>query len=102
VLALELGVASTNTLESLKAAAEKKVLRPDFIAAIDDAYDYINFIRIDHHLKARRAGTQMNNFVDPMLLNPMERKVLKESFTVISQLQELMAARYQNWRMKEG
>jgi signal-transduction protein with cAMP-binding, CBS, and nucleotidyltransferase domain len=44
----------------------------------------------------------MNNFVDPMLLNPMERKVLKESFTVISQLQELMAARYQNWRMKEG
>ena len=102
VLALELGVASTNTLERLKAATEKKVLRPDFIAAIDDAYDYINFIRIDHHLKARANGTQMNNFVDPMRLNPMERKVLKESFTVISQLQELMAARYQSWRIKEG
>jgi CBS domain-containing protein len=102
VLALELGVPSTNTIERLKAATKKKVLRPDFFAAIDDAYDYINFIRIDHHLKARRAGTQMNNFVDPALLNPMERKVLKESFTVISQLQELMAARYQSWRIKEG
>jgi CBS domain-containing protein len=102
VLALELGVPSTNTIERLKAATKKKVLRPDFFAAIDDAYDYINFIRIDHHLKARRAGTQMNNFVDPALLNPMERKVLKESFTVISQLQELMAARYKSWRIKEG
>jgi CBS domain-containing protein len=101
VLALELGVASTNTLERLKAATGKKVLRPDFFAAIDDAYDYINFIRIDHHLKSRDAGTPMNNFVDPALLNPMERKVLKESFTVISQLQELMAGRYQSWRVKD-
>jgi CBS domain-containing protein len=101
VLALELGVASTNTLERLKAATKKKVLRPDFFAAIDDAYDYINFIRIDHHLKARNAGTRMNNFVDPALLNPMERKVLKESFTVISQLQELMGSRYQSWRVKD-
>ncbi|BBO71128.1 nucleotidyltransferase family protein [Desulfosarcina alkanivorans] len=101
VLALELGVTSTNTLKRLKAATKKKVLRPDFLAAIDDAYDYINFIRIDHHLKAREAGTQMNNFVDPALLNPMERKVLKESFTVISQLQELMAGRYQSWRVQD-
>ena len=61
---------------------------------MDDAYDYINCIRISHHLKAHAQGTRMNNLVDPALLNPMERKVLKESFTVISQLQELLAARY--------
>lgn len=94
VLALELGVEPTNTLERLSAATTERVLRPDFFAAMDDAYDYINCIRISHHLKAHAQGQRMNNLVDPALLNPMERKVLKESFTVISQLQELLAARY--------
>ncbi len=92
VLALELGVSATNTIERLRAATEHRVLRRDFYAAVDDAYDYINYIRIDHHLKAVREGRPMTNFVDPAMLNPMERKVLKESFTVISQLQELLAA----------
>ncbi len=94
VLALELSVDATNTLERLMAATRKKILRPGFFSAVDDAYDYINFIRIGHHLRARTEGMPMNNFVDPGLLNPMERKVLKESFSIISQLQELLAARY--------
>ena len=102
VMALELGEPSTNTLDRLAAAAQKKIIRSEMLAAVDDAYDYINWIRIDHHLKASTVGRPLTNLVDPALLNPMERKVLKESFTIIGQLQELLGARYKNWRGREG
>ncbi len=102
VLALDLGTPATNTLERLAAAAEKKIIRPELLAAIDDAYDYINWIRIDHHLKTKAAGKQLTNLVDPAQLNPMERKMLKESFAIIGQLQELLGVRYKNWRGLEG
>ncbi|BBO92264.1 DUF294 nucleotidyltransferase-like domain-containing protein [Desulfosarcina ovata] len=97
VMALELGIAETNTVARLKAVTRKNGLDAEFAAAIDDAYDYINFIRISHHLRNRTQGQPLNNFVNPALLNPMERKVLKESFSIISQLQELLAVRYQIW-----
>ena len=100
VLALELGEPSTNTLERLAAAANS-VIRSEMLGAVDDAYDYINWIRINHHLQASAAGRPLTNLVDPALLNPMERKVLKESFTIIGQLQELLGARYKSWRTRE-
>jgi CBS domain-containing protein len=102
VLALELGTPATNTLERLAAAVDRNIIRPELRAAIDDAYDYINWIRIDHHLKASAAGRPLTNLVDPARLNPMERKMLKESFTIIGQLQELLGARYKSWRGREG
>ena len=101
VLALELGESSTNTLHRLAAASRGKIIRPNMLAAIDDAYDYINWIRINHHLKASDAGEPLTNLVDPAHLNPMERKVLKESFTIIGQLQELLGAHYKSWRPRE-
>lgn len=102
VLALELGVASANTLVRLSAAVQKKILRPDFFAATCDAYDYINAIRVKHHLEAIYQGKRMNNFVDPAVLNPMERKVLKECFVIIGKLQELMSIRYRCRLVGEG
>ncbi len=100
IMALELGIAETNTMARLKAIVAERVLEPDFAAAIEDAYDYINCIRISHHLRARTQGKPLNNFVDPAVLNPMERKVLKESFSIVSQLQSLMASRYQIWGVR--
>ena len=102
VLALELGEASTSTLDRLDAASRGKIIRPEMLAAIDDAYDYINWIRIDHHLKSSDAAEPLTNLVDPARLNPMERKVLKEGFSIIGQLQELLAAHYKSWRSREG
>ena len=99
IMALELGIPETNTMARLKAITAERELKPNFAAAIDGAFDYINFIRISHHLRTRNQGKPMNNFVDPAILNPMERKVLKESFSIVNQLQELLASRYQIWRV---
>ena len=102
VLALELGVEATNTMERLEKITTRKILEPDFLSAIDNAYDFINFIRITHHLKAFSRGSRMQNFIDPTSLNPMQRKMLKESFAIISRLQDQLGARYQARFSREG
>ncbi len=102
VLALELGVEATNTMERLEKITNQKILEPDFLSAIDNAYDFINFIRITHHLKAFSRGSRMQNFIDPTSLNPMQRKMLKESFAIISRLQDRLGARYQARFSREG
>jgi CBS domain-containing protein len=102
VLALELGIETTNTMERLEKITDRKILEPDFLSAIDNAYDFINFIRITHHLKALSRGSRMQNFIDPVSLNPMQRKMLKESFAIISRLQEQLGARYQARFSREG
>lgn len=97
VMALEKGIPETNTMARLEATTRLKMLDADFAAAVDDAYDYINFIRISHHLANRHRGAPLDNLVDPTRLNPMERKVLKESFAIVSRLQEMLSVRYQIW-----
>ena len=94
VMGLDLGLRTTNTMARLEACADHKFIDPGFLSEIDDAYDFINFIRISHHLKARAEGEDMTNFIDPALLNSMQRKILKESFTVVSHLQELISIKY--------
>lgn len=102
VLALELGIEATNTMERLEEITNQKMLDPDFLSAVDNAYDFINFIRITHHLKALSRGSRMQNFIDPVSLNPMQRKMLKESFAIISRLQDQLGARYQARFSREG
>jgi len=95
VLALESGITTTNTMGRLEAIADKGILKPGFLSEVDDAYDFINFIRISHHLRSRSQGDFLDNFIDPARLNNIQRKWLKESFAIVSRLQEKLSLRYQ-------
>ncbi len=98
VLALESGITTTNTMERFEAITDKGILKPEFLSEVDDAYDFINFMRISYHLRSRSRGDFMNNFIDPARLNNIQRKWLKESFAIVSQLQDALSVRYQTKR----
>lgn len=95
VMALELGIGATNTVDRLAEISEHNVIDQEFFSEITEAYDFINFIRITHHLKSRSRGHYMHNFLDPAILNHIQKKMLKESFSIISRLQESLTARYE-------
>lgn len=95
VLALERGVAETNTLARLAAAERAGILSSALGADLREAFGFITLLRITQHLEARARGDAPDNFVDPAGLNNLQRKMLKESFGVISQLQDLLEHRYQ-------
>jgi CBS domain-containing protein len=95
VLALDLGIDTPNTVERLAEITKSSVFGDEFHSDVVEAYSFINFLRISHHLEARAKGHEPDNFVDPATLNNLQRKMLKGSFAVINELQELVAFRYQ-------
>lgn len=87
----------TNTLDRLEEVARRGLIKPDMAADLREAFSFITILRITHHLEARARGEVPDNFVDPAGLNSLQRKMLKESFGVITKLQELLEHRYQTW-----
>ena len=99
VLALDLRVNTTNTLERLEEIERLGIIDELFAADLREAYSFIALLRITRHLEARAAGQQPDNFVNPGTLNSFQRKMLKESFAVISRLQEVVKFRYQTFAL---
>jgi CBS domain-containing protein len=87
----------TNTLDRLEEVARRGLIKQDMAADLREAFSFITILRITHHLEARARGEMPDNFVDPASLNSLQRKMLKESFGVITKLQELLEHRYQTW-----
>jgi CBS domain-containing protein len=87
----------TNTLDRLDEVARRGLIKPDMAADLREAFSFITILRITHHLEAKARGEVPDNFVDPADLNNLQRKMLKESFGVITKLQELLEHRYQTW-----
>ncbi|MFH1034403.1 MAG: DUF294 nucleotidyltransferase-like domain-containing protein [Pseudomonadota bacterium] len=101
VMALDLGHQETNTLERLRLITQAGLIKPEMGADLGEAFGFITLLRIGQHLEARARGELPDNFVDPASLNSLQRKMLKESFGVISQFQQMMEYRYQT-RMVQG
>jgi CBS domain-containing protein len=95
VLALDLNINATNTLERLAAAHDSNIVDGELYADLQEAYGFIFHLRISKHLEARSKGQVPDNFIDPAGLNNLQRKMLKESFAAINRLQEMIQFRYQ-------
>jgi CBS domain-containing protein len=94
VLALEMHVSNSNTVERLKEVSKKEVIDGQLLLEVIEAYDFITSLRLNNHLEARKIGASMNNFINPSKLSALQRTLLKESFSVINRLQEQLEYRY--------
>ena len=66
-----------------------------FHADLREAYEFIAYLQISRHLDALAKGEKPDNFLDPVSLNSLQRKMLKESFAVVRRLQETLEFRFQ-------
>jgi len=95
ILALDQHVKTTNTTERIEEINDRGIINDEFKADLSEAYNFMNYLRIKHHLNARAAMTEPDNFLDPSALNSLQRRMLKESFGVVSRLQGTVEYRYQ-------
>ena len=95
LLALAHGIAETNTLARLQAAARKGAVREPEAVAWGGAYTFIQLLRMRQHQQQERAGQPLDNYIDPERLNELDRRVLKESFRQARKLQSMIALEYQ-------
>ena len=94
VLSLDLRIKAQNTLERLAEIKQRGVINAEFYADLCEAYTFFVYLQISRHLDALAKGEEPNNFLEPAGLNSLQRKMLKEGFSVVSRLQETIEFRY--------
>lgn len=94
VLALAEGINKVNTTERLQALSETKSMSREMSVNLLDALEFIANLRIKHQASQIRKNIPPDNYLPPNKLSSLERKHLKDSFSVIKDAQEAMEKRY--------
>ncbi len=97
IFSLAAGVAQTNTIQRLRASAEKLQLDSSELDAWIDALLFIQVLRMRHHDEVSAQGTgdnELDNLIDPEKLNELDRRILKEAFRQARKLQARLAMEY--------
>ena len=94
VLALKHGISETNTLARLKALFESDFIKRDLWASANDAYELQMQQRLIHQLRQIEEGVLPDNHINPEQLSELERRMLKDAFSVIERLYSVLDKLY--------
>ncbi len=61
---------------------------------LSDALEFISSLRIKHQARQIRQGEKPDNFMSPDDLSQFERNHLKDAFTVVRTMQNVLSQRY--------
>jgi len=94
VLALKHGISETNTLARLKALYDADFINREIWSSANDAYELQMQQRLIHQLAQIEVGTLPDNHINPEQLSELERRMLKDAFTVIERLYSVLDKMY--------
>ena len=100
LVALSEGITATNTTERLQAAGATRSLSGEMAENLEDALAFISELRICHQARQIRKGQDPDNFLSPNKLSELDRKHLKDAFSVIQEMQNILEHRYQTGRLR--
>ncbi|GAB6183087.1 DUF294 nucleotidyltransferase-like domain-containing protein [Thermodesulfovibrio hydrogeniphilus] len=94
LFSLEKGVRETSTLERIEALRPKHSVVTEHADEIIHVFEFLMLLRIRHQYEQVLQGKMPDNFIDPESLSNLEKKLLKETFQLISKLQDILIERY--------
>jgi len=86
------GVTSASTVSRLGVAGAAGVLSAFDAVTLQEAFDLVCQLRLDHQVAQLRAGVAPDDFLDPDELNPLSRNYLKEAFRAVASVQRHIAS----------
>ncbi len=89
---LAAGVGAASTRERLRAAGEAGTLDAGDARTLEEAFDLVFGMRLDHQVQQLREGVEPDDFLDPHALNPLARSYLKEAFRAVAGVQKRVAS----------
>ncbi len=95
ILALANGITATATLDRFAALAERKIINAKDARAWHGAFSFIQILRMRLHQDQAGKGETMSNKLDPDSLDPLDRRILKESFRQARQLHRRLEIAFQ-------
>ena len=90
LMALQYEINETNTLARLNVLADEGHISLDFWQSATDAYELQMQLRLVHQLYQIDNGKIPDNHINPANLTELEKRMLKDAFTVIERLQSLL------------
>ncbi|MEN2986134.1 MAG: DUF294 nucleotidyltransferase-like domain-containing protein [Thermodesulfovibrionaceae bacterium] len=94
LFSLEKAVRETSTFERIEALKNKHSIMRDYSEEIIYALEFLMLLRIRHQYEQIIKGMAPDNFINPEELSNLERKLLKDTFQLISKLQDILIERY--------
>lgn len=94
IYSLAAGDSHTNTVQRLRAAAAARLLPGEEVEAWNEAFLFIQLLKLRHQHWQEREGQALHNHVNPDELNELERRILKEAFRQARKLQTRLALDY--------
>ena len=96
--ALAAGDDAVNTRDRLAHAADSGEISPHSVHDLRDALEYLSALRIHHQAGQIAANHAADNHLRPDQLSNFERSQLKDAFSVVKQVQDVLALRFQTGR----
>jgi len=90
-LALEKGIAETNTVERIKKLNDLGLFSRELAADLIEAFDFLLTLRLAGQLAKAKQGLPPDNYVAPEKLSKLERDLLRDVFKVVNQLKKLVS-----------
>lgn len=94
VFALANGIEEPNTLERMDRLVEKGAFDRQDASAWKEAYSLIQLIRMRTHQEQLAKQQPLSNYINPDDLNPLDRRILRESFRQAQRLQKKLETAY--------
>jgi CBS domain-containing protein len=85
------GVTSASTAERLRAAESAGIITAAAARTLQDAFDLVTGLRLEHQIGQLRAGQKPDDYVHPGALSPLTRTYLKEAFRAVASIQKRVA-----------
>lgn len=85
------GVTSASTSERLRAAGSAGILPGADARTLEDAFELVTGLRLQHQVGQLRAGREPDDYVHPDTLSPLTRSYLKEAFRAVASIQKRVA-----------
>jgi CBS domain-containing protein len=97
--ALAAALPEVGTRERLQAAAKAGVMSSQGGVELQQAWEFINTLRLRHQSEQLLRATPLDNHLAPTSLSALDRDHLKDSFAVIRDFQKSLEQRYQSARI---
>jgi len=95
IFAMGHDVSATNTVQRIRQVAPKMNIPGEEAAAVIDAFNFIQLLRLRHQHSEQTEGRGGDNLIRPDELNEVERRILKEAFRQARKLQQRLKLDYQ-------
>lgn len=94
LFALENGIKQTPTPERIDALKDKHPIVRQYYNEIEHTFEFIMMLRIHSQFEQIKEGRSPGNFINPDKLSTLEKKTIKETFHLISKLQDMVIEKY--------